>query len=49
MKTLFRRRGLDFSETINYSEYKESQYDLLADALRRNIDMETIYKIIGIG
>lgn len=49
VKTLFRRRGLDFSETINYSEYKESQYDLLADALRRNIDMETIYKIIGIG
>lgn len=45
---LFNRRGLNFSETINYKEYKEKQYDQLADALRHNIDMDKIYDIIGI-
>ena len=45
---LFNRRGLNFSETINYKEYKEKQYNQLADALRHNIDMDKIYDIIGI-
>lgn len=45
---LFNRRGLNFFDTINYKEYKEIQYDRLADALRKNIDMSKIYSIVGI-
>ena len=45
---LFNRRGLDFSGVLNYKEYKEKQYDCLADALRQNIDMEKIYSILDI-
>lgn len=28
---------------LSYSEFKESQYDILADTIRANIDMDTIY------
>lgn len=48
VRELSGRRGLDFSDAINYSEYRERQYDLLADALRKSIDMEKIYRIMGI-
>lgn len=30
----------------SYQAYKESQYDMLADAVRRHLDMERIYEII---
>ena len=30
----------------SYKEYKEQQYDKLADMLRENLDMKTIYKIM---
>ncbi|MCM1226366.1 MAG: cobyric acid synthase [Clostridium sp.] len=43
---LFKRRGLNFSDMINYSEYRESQYNLLADTIRQNINIEKIYEII---
>lgn len=43
---LFRRRGLTCSDKINYAGYKESQYDLLADTLRQNLDIAMIYKIM---
>lgn len=32
----------------SYQAYKETQYDLLADAVRKHLDMEKIYEIIGI-
>ena len=32
----------------NLREFKESQYNLLADTLRMHLDMEKIYKIIGV-
>lgn len=32
---------------IDYKEYKEEQYDLLADHLRRYIDIDKLYEIIG--
>lgn len=32
----------------SYQDYKETQYDLLADAVRKHLDMEKIYEIIGI-
>lgn len=34
------------SENKNYDDFKQGQYDLLADHLRRNIDMQRIYKIL---
>ena len=34
---------------IDRRAYKESQYDLLADEVRKNIDMELVYKILNEG
>ena len=31
---------------IDFAAFKETQYDLLADGLRKNLDMEEIYKIL---
>ena len=49
--TLLARKGLTRSGTaeINLKEYKEKQYDLLADALRQALDMEQIYRILDEG
>ncbi len=49
--TLLARKGLTRSSTaeINLREYKEKQYDLLADALRQALDMEQIYRILDEG
>ena len=38
----FRGRGMD------YGAYKEQQYDRLAEALRRHLDMDRIYEIMGV-
>ena len=49
-KYLANRKGLDIDEDVmSYSEYKESQYDLLADALSNNLDMKEIYRILEEG
>lgn len=42
---LFRRKGLSAGEPLSRREYKERQYDILADAVRKSIDMEMIRKI----
>ena len=34
---------------MDYQAYKETQYDLLADTLRRHLDMEQIYRILEEG
>jgi len=34
--------------TLTYAEYKDKQYDKIADELRKNIDMEYIYKVMGL-
>ncbi len=39
-----REKGISYS----YQDYKEQQYDKLADLLRANIDMELIYKSIAL-
>ena len=48
---LFARRGLDPSQvqTVDYAQYKEEQYDKLAQALRESLDMEQIYRIVEAG
>ena len=33
---------------MDYKAFKETQYDLLAETLRENLDMDYIYKIMGI-
>ena len=49
LKALCVRKGIDFDalETFDISEYKEHQYDLLADAVRSGLDMEFIYRVLN--
>ena len=48
---LMEAKGLDSSavEAIDMQAYKEAQYDKLADAMRQNMDMELIYRILEEG
>ena len=47
VKTLYERRGLRFDgKGIDRTEYKERQFDILADEVRKALDMELIYRII---
>ena len=47
IKTLYERKGLCFDGAgIDRRAYKEKQFDILADEVRKNLDMELIYRII---
>jgi len=48
VSAILEKKGLDNSDvlTFNMKEYKEKQYDELADAIRANIDMDMIYQIL---
>jgi adenosylcobyric acid synthase len=35
------------TSSIRYDEFKQNQYDLLADHIRQNVDMDLIYKILS--
>ncbi|BCN32967.1 cobyric acid synthase [Anaeromicropila herbilytica] len=50
VKSLAKQKGIDTLElkTFDLQEYKESQYDLLADTLRNSIDLQKIYEIMGL-
>ncbi len=52
-KSLAARKGLDYEAepAMDYAAYKETQYDILADTLRRHLDLPRIYRILeeGIG
>ncbi len=49
VKTLCKRRGVEFSEAAeSREEYKRRQFNILADAARENLDIDQIYKILGI-
>ena len=45
------RKGVDMSRAagVNFTEFKETQYDLLAKGLRESMDMEKIYQIMEEG
>ncbi|MCM1497696.1 MAG: cobyric acid synthase [Clostridium sp.] len=47
---LCRRKGLEKEqgEQLTFQQYKQLQYDKLADMLRRNADMAQIYDIMGL-
>ncbi len=47
VRTLYERKGLHFDGTgIDRKVFKEKQFDILADEVRKNLDMELIYRII---
>ena len=47
--TLLKRRGLseDALTVISHEEYRRRQYDLLADSVRKSLDMDAIYRILN--
>jgi len=49
VKILADSKGISLEETKEFDlkKYKESQYDILADCVRNSVDMDKIYKIIG--
>lgn len=51
VKMLSGRKGiiLDEVDSFDYDAYKEQQYDFLADAIRKSLDMEMVYRILEEG
>ena len=51
VEALGRRKGMDTSDMtgVDYQTFKESQYDILAEELRRNMDLKKIYGILDDG
>ncbi len=49
LKAVCENKGIDFDAlgTFDMREYKERQYDLLADAVRSGLDMEYVYRILN--
>ncbi len=49
VKALYSSKGLDFKDSslVDYVDYRESQYQILAKELRKALDMEVVYKIIN--
>ena len=49
LKAICEKKGIDFAslETFDISEYKERQYDILADAVRNGLDMEYVYRVLN--
>ncbi|RKI38714.1 cobyric acid synthase [bacterium D16-51] len=48
VRILCRRKGISYQsgEKVTYQEYKEQQFDKLAQELRNSLDMDRIYRII---
>ncbi len=48
---LGKRKGLDMTAagSVDFTAFKNTQYDILADAMRRNMDMDKIYEILDKG
>ena len=51
LSILARRRGFEFNsgDIENSREYKERQYEILADAVEAALDMDAVYKILNDG
>lgn len=51
IRVLGEKKGIDVSEMrgIDFAAFKETQYDILADELRRHLDMKKIYEILEEG
>jgi adenosylcobyric acid synthase len=51
LASLCRHKGIPLPDapSLNYAQYKEQQYNLLADSVRQNMDMALIYHILEAG
>lgn len=51
MKALARKKGIEFNplDSISIEEFKNREYDKLADIVRQSLDMDKIYKILNDG
>ena len=51
VSALFEEKGLDPSKVraVDQKAYKERQYDLLAEAVRKSLDMDLVYRILEEG
>ena len=50
VKALYQRRGLTYDgKAVDRRQYRSQQLDLLADNVRKNLDMELVYHIIEEG
>lgn len=51
IKALYNKKGLKYNETstVDIKAHKQNEYNKLATELRKSLDMEYIYKIIGDG
>ena len=51
VEAIGREKGIDTEQMtgVDYQAFKESQYELLADSLRKHLDMEKIYQILEQG
>ena len=49
LQLLFDRKGLVFQgkKKLDYRAYQNSQYDLLAETVRENVDLKSVYHILG--
>lgn len=49
-QALLREKGLSPQEkaSVSYKDYREAQYNKLADAVRQNLDMTAVYEMMGI-
>lgn len=49
LRAICHQKGLDFAglETFDMGEYKERQYNLLADAIREGLDMDFVYRVLN--
>jgi len=50
VQLLYQRKGITYRKggTVTYGEYKQRQFDKLAEELRKCLDMQEIYRIMGI-
>ena len=51
ISALLREKGLtdEHVAAVDMKAYKEQQYDLLAEGIRTNIDMDLLYRIVEAG
>ena len=49
LKALAARKGLDLEEPgfSDYQKFREEQLDLLADTIRKSLDMKLVYECLG--
>lgn len=51
ISAVLKNKGMDYShiEAFNFDTYKQQQYDILANAVKENVNMDEIYKILNEG